>query len=191
MTDNDVWTMELAKVDRAVEALIQAEEERQCRKIILIPSESLTPRAVREAMGSVFTSIYAEGYPREEMLRLPEDRLMEIAEQLAYFRRYSDRRFYKGVEFADLVEALACRRAAECFATPDVRADDIFVNVQALSGAAANMAIYDALLRPGDTLMAMDLSQGGHLSHGSPFHQSGRRYRMVRYGVDPRTERLD
>ncbi|MBC7221019.1 serine hydroxymethyltransferase [Candidatus Bipolaricaulota bacterium] len=191
MIENDVWTMGLAQLDRVVADLIANEEARQRDKIILIPSESLTPPAVREAMASAFTSIYAEGYPREEMLRLPEGRLAEVDEQLAYFRRYSDRRFYKGVEFADLVEALACRRAAECFATPRVGADDIFVNVQALSGAAANMAIYDALLEPGDTLMAMDLSQGGHLSHGSPFHQSGRRYRMVRYGVDPRTERLD
>ncbi|MBC7169916.1 serine hydroxymethyltransferase [Candidatus Bipolaricaulota bacterium] len=191
MIENDVWTMGLAEVDRALAALVAAEERRQRDKVILIPSESLTPPAVREAMASAFTSIYAEGYPREEMLRLPEDRLAEVDEQLAYFRRYSDRRFYKGVEFADLVEALACRRAAECFATPEVGAEDIFVNVQALSGAAANMAIYDALLEPGDTLMAMDLSQGGHLSHGSPFHQSGRRYQMVRYGVDPRTERLD
>ncbi len=191
MIENDVWTMGLAQLDRVVADLIAKEEARQWDKIILIPSESLTPPAVREAMASAFTSIYAEGYPREEMLRLPEGRLAEVDEQLAYFRRYSDRRFYKGVEFADLVEALACRRAAECFATPRVGAEDIFVNVQALSGAAANMAIYDALLEPGDTLMAMDLSQGGHLSHGSPFHQSGRRYRMVRYGVDPHTERLD
>ncbi len=191
MTESAVWTMGLAEVDRALAALVRVEEQRQADKIILIPSESLTPGAVREAMASAFTSIYAEGYPREEMLRLPEDRLHDTAEQLAYFRRYSDRRFYKGVEVADLVEALACRRAAACFATPEVGADSIYVNVQALSGAAANMAIYEALLQPGDTLMAMDLSQGGHLSHGSPFHQSGRRYKVVRYGVDPRTERLD
>lgn len=191
MIENDVWTMGLAEIDRTLAALVHAEEQRQRDKIILVPSESLTPHAVREALASAFTSIYAEGYPREEMMRLPEDRLVEMDEQLAYFRRYNDRRFYKGVEFADLVEALACRRAAECFATPEVGADDIFANVQPLSGAAANMAIYDALLEPGDTLMAMDLSQGGHLSHGSPFHQSGRRYRMVRYGVDPRCERLD
>lgn len=191
MNENTIWTKGLAEVDRALAALVRAEEARQRDKIILIPSESWTPSAVREALGSVFTSIYAEGYPREEMLRLREQQLTELAEQLAYFRRYSDRRFYKGVEFADLVEALACRRAAECFATSEVGADDISANVQALSGAAANMAIYEALLQPGDTLMAMDLSQGGHLSHGSPFHQSGRRYRMVRYGVDPNTGRLD
>ncbi len=188
---DDLWQRELSAIDPALAALIRAEEERQRDKIILIPSESWTPRPVREALASAFTSIYAEGYPREELLRLPEDRIADLEEQLAYFRRYSDRRFYKGVELADLVEALACRRAAEAFATEAVRPEDIFANVQALSGAAANMAIYEALLQPGDTLMAMDLSQGGHLSHGSPFHQSGRRYRMVRYGVDPKTERLD
>ncbi len=191
MNEQDLWRIGLQEIDKTLAELIRAEEQRQWNKIILIPSESLTPQAVREAMASVFTSIYAEGYPREEMLRIPEARLADFAEQLAYFRRYADRRFYKGVEFADLVEALACRRVAEAFATPQVRAEDIFVNVQALSGAAANMAIYEALLQPGDTVMAMELAQGGHLSHGSPFHQSGKRYRMVRYGVDPQTEKLD
>ena len=188
---NGLLRSALAEVDRALAELIRAEERRQAEKIILIPSESLTPKAVREALGSVFTSIYAEGYPREEDLRLPEERILDLAERLAYNRRYADRRFYKGTELVDVVEALACRRAAECFATDEVPPDEIYVNVQALSGAAANMAIYDALLSPGDTIMAMELSQGGHLSHGSPFHQSGRRFRVISYGVDPRTERLD
>ncbi|MEN3009504.1 MAG: serine hydroxymethyltransferase [Candidatus Bipolaricaulaceae bacterium] len=186
-----IWQLGLAELDRWMAELAAAEERRQQEKIILIPSESLTPRAVREALGSAFVSIYAEGYPREETLRLPEERLRDVAEQLAYYRRYSDRRFYKGVEFADLVEALACRRCAELFATPEVPPEAIFVNVQPLSGAAANLAVYEALLKPGDTLMAMDLAQGGHLSHGSPFHVSGRRYRIVSYGVDPKTEKLD
>lgn len=189
--EKNIWELGLAEIDRVVAELAAAEERRQKEKIILIPSESLTPKAVREALGSAFTSIYAEGYPREECLRFPVARISDLAEQLAYFRRYSDRRFYKGVELADVVEALAARRCAECFATPDVPADAIFVNIQPLSGAAANLAIYEALLKPGDTLMAMDLTQGGHLSHGSPFHVSGRRYRIVTYGVDPKTERLD
>jgi len=189
--DRDLWLLAISEVDPLLERLIREEEKRQEDKIILIPSESLTPKAVLEALGSAFTSIYAEGYPREEMLRLPEKRLSDLAEQLAYFRRYADRRFYKGVELADLVESIACRRAAECFANDLVGADDIYACVQPLSGAAANMAIYDALLEPGDTIMAMDLTQGGHLSHGSPFHQSGRRFKVVPYGVDERTERLD
>jgi glycine hydroxymethyltransferase len=189
--EKKIWELGLAEVDRAVAELAAAEERRQKEKIILIPSESLTPKAVREALGSAFTSIYAEGYPREESLRFPEERICDLAEQLAYYRRYSDRRFYKGVELADVVEALACRRCAECFATPEVPPEAIYVNIQALSGAAANLAIYEALLKPGDTLMAMDLTQGGHLSHGSPFHVSGRRYRIVTYGVDPKTEKLD
>lgn len=189
--EKNLWELGLAEIDRVVAELAEAEERRQKEKIILIPSESLTPKAVREALGSAFTSIYAEGYPREETLRFPEARISDVEEQLAYYRRYSDRRFYKGVEFADLVEALACRRCAECFATPEVPPEAIFVNIQPLSGAAANLAIYEALLKPGDTLMAMDLTQGGHLSHGSPFHVSGRRYRIVTCGVDPKTERLN
>ncbi|MBC7221810.1 serine hydroxymethyltransferase [Candidatus Bipolaricaulota bacterium] len=189
--EGKLWELSLAEIDRVVAELAKAEERRQREKIILIPSESLTPLAVREALGSAFTSIYAEGYPREESLRFPEARIADLAEQLSYYRRYSDRRFYKGVELADVLEALACRRCAECFATPDVPPEAIFVNIQPLSGAAANLAIYEALLKPGDTLMAMDLSQGGHLSHGSPFHVSGRRYRIVTYGVNPKTERLD
>jgi glycine hydroxymethyltransferase len=186
-----LWSLGLGEIDRVITELIRAEERRQAEKIILIPSESLTPKAVREALGSVFTSIYAEGYPREETLRSSPERVADLPEQLAYFRRYADRRFYKGVELADLVESLAQRRAAGCFQNDLVPAEDIYVNIQALSGAAANMAIYDALLEPGDTIMAMDLTQGGHLSHGSPFHQSGRRFRVVTYGVDPKTERLD
>ena len=191
MDERDLWLLAVSEIDPLLERLIREEEKRQEDKIILIPSESLTPKAVLEALGSAFTSIYAEGYPREEMLRLPEKRLSDLAEQLAYFRRYADRRFYKGVELADLVESIACRRAAECFANDLVSADDIYACVQPLSGAAANMAIYDALLEPGDTIMAMDLTQGGHLSHGSPFHQSGRRFKVVPYGVDERTGRLD
>jgi len=189
--EREILALGIEEIDKVLHQLIRSEERRQEEKIILIPSESLTPKAVREALGSVFTSIYAEGYPRDEQLRLPEERLADFAEQLAYFRRYADRRFYKGVELADLAESIACRRAAECFANELVSADEIYACVQPLSGAAANMAIYDALLTPGDTIMAMDLTQGGHLSHGSPFHQSGRRFKVVAYGVDPKTERLD
>lgn len=189
--EQKIWELGLREIDRVLAELTAAEECRQREKIILIPSESLTPKAVREALGSVFTSIYAEGYPREEHRQFPEERLIDLAEQLSYYRRYSDRRFYKGVELADVVEALAMRRCAECWATPEVPPEAIFVNIQPLSGAAANLAIYEALLKPGDTFMAMDLTQGGHLSHGSPYHVSGRRYNIVTYGVDPKTERLD
>lgn len=186
-----LWEAGLDELDGAVAALVAAEERRQADKVILIPSESLTPKSVRQALGSVFTSIYAEGYPREETMRLPEARLGDLDERLAYFRRYADRRFYRGAELANIVEALACRRAAECFSSEALPPEDIRAIVQPLSGAAANMAIYDALLAPGDTVMALDLAQGGHLSHGSPFHQSGRRFKMIHYGVDPKTERLD
>ena len=181
----------LLEADAQVAALISAEERRQREKIILIPSESWTPPAVREAIGSVLTSIYAEGYPRKAMMALTSERLADLDEQLSSYKRYADRRFYKGAEIADLVESLAARRAAECFATDDIPADRIRANVQALSGAAANIAVYETFVRPGETVMGMALTEGGHLTHGSPFSVTGQRYRIVSYAVDPKTERLD
>lgn len=181
----------LVEVDPFVADLIRWEEERQARKLILIPSESAAPRAVREALGSVFQNVYAEGYPPLRMTRDSEERLRDVAWQLANYRRYGDRRFYKGVEYVHFVECLAQRRCAELFAHGTLRPEHILVNVQPLSGAAANLAVYEALLKPGDVLMGMDLFQGGHLTHGSRFNISGRRYKVVSYGVDPRTEQLD
>ena len=189
MTDRR--SSDLSKVDPQTAQLILAEEKRQREKIILIPSESLTPAPVREALGSVFTSVYAEGYPRAAMMRLGEEELADVDEQLAVHRRYADRRFYKGTEFADLVESLACRRAAECFATPEYPAERIYANVQALSGAAANLAVYESFVRPGETVMGMALTEGGHLTHGSEFNVTGKRYQIVSYTVDPNTGRID
>ena len=178
-------------VDPQTAALIAAEEHRQREKIILIPSESLTPKPVREALGSVFTSVYAEGYPRKAMMSADPEELAELDVQMASYRRYADRRFYKGTELADVIEALAARRAAECFATTDYPADRIHANVQALSGAAANLAVYDAFVHPGETVMGMALTEGGHLTHGSQFNITGKRYNIVSYAVDPHTGKLD
>ncbi|NQT92436.1 MAG: serine hydroxymethyltransferase, partial [Lentisphaerae bacterium] len=181
----------LIDVDPQTAALIAAEEHRQREKIILIPSESLTPKPVREALGSVFTSVYAEGYPREAMMSSTPDELAELDVQMASYRRYADRRFYKGTELADVVEALAARRAAECFATAEYPANRIFANVQPLSGAAANLAVYDAFVAPGETVMGMALTEGGHLTHGSEFNITGKRYNIVSYAVNPSTGKLD
>ena len=182
---------DLEEVAPFVADLIRWEEERQARKLIFIPSESYAPKAVRQALGSVFQNIYAEGYPPLRMTRAPEERLRDVPWQLAFYRRYADRRFYKGVDYVNFVECLAQRRCAVAFAHGSIRPEHIHVNVQPLSGAAANLAVYWALMEPGDTLMGLDLFQGGHLTHGSEFNISGQRYRAVSYGVDPRTERLD
>ncbi len=190
MTDF-LFREDLEELDPFMADLIRWEAERQARKLILIPSESYAPKAVREALGSVFQNVYAEGYPPLRMTRDPEERLRDVAWQLAFYRRYADRRFYKGVDYVHLVECVAQRRCAELFAHDSVRPEHIFVNVQSLSGAAANLAIYLALMKPGDVLMGMDLFQGGHLTHGSEFNISGKWYRRVSYGVDPKTERLD
>jgi len=181
---HDFFNVDISEVDPDTDRIIGFEEERQARRLILIPSESIAPLAVRQALGSVFNNVYAEGYPPLRMTRDEEDLVLDHAHQLACYRRYADRRFYKGVEYADVVEALAQRRAAQCFATPQIPAERIYVNVQPLSGAAANLAVYQTFLQPGDMLMGMNLFQGGHLTHGSEFNLSGRLYRVTSYNAD-------
>jgi glycine hydroxymethyltransferase len=181
----------LADLDPAVYELTQLEAERQARKLILIPSESQAPQAVREALSSAFQNIYAEGYPDEETRWLSEAEILDYDSRLAHYRRYSDPRYYKGVEYADLVEALARRRTAETFAANGYGPDNLFVNVQALSGAPANNAVYLALVNPGETIMGMNLLHGGHLTHGSPVNRSGRLFNAVHYTVDSITEQIN
>jgi glycine hydroxymethyltransferase len=181
----------LAEIDPAVAELIEREADRQACKLILVPSESAAPMAVREALGSVFQNIYAEGYPDPRTRAQTEAEILDYDEQLGHYRRYGDPRYYKGVEYADIAEALARRRCAELFAAGAISAERIFVNVQPLSGAPANTAVYEALLKPGDTVMGMSLVVGGHLTHGSPVNRSGRHFNIVPYDVDPQTERLD
>lgn len=181
----------LAELDADLYELIQIEAERQVRKLILIPSESQAPLAVREALSCAFQNIYAEGYPDENTRWMSETEILDYKNRLAHFRRYSDPRYYKGVEYANIAEALARRRCAEAFAANGITADEIFVNVQALSGAPANNAVYHALAEPGDTIMGMNLLHGGHLSHGASVNRSGKFYRAIHYSIDPQTERID
>jgi glycine hydroxymethyltransferase len=181
----------IADLDPNVDELIDLEAERQYKKLILIPSESSSPAAVREALSSTFHNIYAEGYPDESSRKFTEDEIFQYGDRLSHYRRYSDPRYYKGVEYADIVEALARRRAAEAYAANGVTPDEIYVNVQALSGGPANNAVYNALVNPGDTVMGMDLRHGGHLSHGSPVNRSGKYYNIVSFEVDPDTEMIN
>ena len=181
----------LAELDPNVFELVQHEAERQARKLILIASESTAPAAIREALGSVFQNLYAEGYPDEEMRWMKESEILDYPVQLSHYRRYADPRYYKGVEYVDIVESLARRRCAEAFATPSVNADQIFVNVQLLSGAPANNAVYSALLNPGDVILGMNLLHGGHLTHGSSVNRSGKLYKAVHYNVNQVTEQID
>lgn len=181
----------IADLDPDLEELLQVEAERQYRKLILIPSESTAPLAVRNTLASAFHNLYAEGYPEEASRWLNEGEILDYDSRLAYYRRYSDPRYYKGVEYANILEALARRRCAEVFATNEVPADDLYVNVQALSGAPANNAIYHALVEPGDTILGMNLLHGGHLTHGSPVNRSGKYYNAVHYTVDQEHEQID
>ncbi|MCE1255024.1 MAG: serine hydroxymethyltransferase, partial [Anaerolineae bacterium] len=180
----------LVDVDPEVKHLTEIESERQYRKLILIPSESSAPLAVRESLGSVFQNIYAEGYPDEDGRWMDEAEILDYGKRLSFFRRYSDPRYYKGVEYADVLENLARRRCAEVFATEKVSADQLFVNVQPLSGAPANNAVYH-LINPGDPVLGMNLLHGGHLSHGSSVNRSGKLYQISHYNVDPLTEKID
>jgi glycine hydroxymethyltransferase len=181
----------VGELDPALEELVQIEAERQERKLIMVASESTAPLAVRQALSSAFQNIYAEGYPDEETRRMTEAEIMDYPLRLGNYRRYGDPRYYKGVEYADAIEALARRRCAELFAANGIPAEKIYVNVQALSGAAANNSVYHALISPGDTILGMELMHGGHLTHGSPANRSGKVYHAVHYVVDPQTEQID
>jgi len=181
----------LKEADPFLHSLVLLEKERQKNKIILIPSESICSKAVQDTLATPFSNIYAEGYPPGDMLEEDEERLRDCEFQLARFRRYSDRRFYRGCEYANFVESIARRRAARLFATEKNPPENIYVNVQPLSGAAANNAVYTALLEPGDVIMGMSLMHGGHLTHGSEFNRSGKSYRAVSYEVSAKSGRLE
>lgn len=192
MTQNDfLFRGDLAEVDPEVAELIRHETARQARFLIMIASESTVPEAVREGLSSSFHNIYAEGYPLDSTRQLNEDEILDYNTRLPEYRRLSDERYYKGTEYADIVEALARRRTAEAFATDLFPPEKLFINVQPLSGAPANSAVYTALLNVGDTVMGMDLVMGGHLTHGSPANRSGKFFNIVSYNINPETEQLD
>ena len=153
----------LAAVDPEIARILESELHRQQEGLELIASENFTSRAVLEAVGSVLTNKYAEGYP--------------------------GKRYYGGCEFVDQAESLAIDRAKRLFSPDDPNA--VHVNVQPHSGSQANTAVYIACLKPGDTLMGMSLAHGGHLTHGHPLSISGKQYRVVSYGVRKDTELLD
>jgi glycine hydroxymethyltransferase len=181
----------LKDLDPDVYEMAQLETERQIKKLIMIPSESTAPLAVREVLASSFQNIYAEGYPEEALRALTEKDLLDYPNRLAEYRRYSDPRFYKGVDYADIIESLARRRCAEAFAANGKKPEDLWVNVQPLSGAPANNAVYPAICNPGDTVLGMSLLHGGHLTHGSSVNRSGKFYNVIHYLVDPVHEMID
>ena len=148
----------LQTTDPEVYAAIDAEEERQRNKLLLIASENFASPAVLAAQGSLMTNKYAEGYP--------------------------GKRYYGGCQHVDQVEDLAIQRCKQIFGADHV-------NVQPHSGSQANMAAYLSVLKPGDTILGMDLAQGGHLTHGSKVNFSGMIFRAFSYGVDRHSETID
>jgi len=159
----------------------------------MIPSESICHPEAAAILTRELGSIYAEGLPQPLLLHEARDAAADQARFGSWQRRLSDRRFYKGTINANRAELVAHKCIAEVFAMLEGSppASAIYVNVQALSGAAANLAVYEALLKPGDPIMGLDLGHGGHLTHGSEFNYSGKTYRVHSYGVDERTRRLD
>jgi glycine hydroxymethyltransferase len=155
---NKFFTTNLAEVDRTISDAIANETRRQSHGLELIASENFVSEAVLEAMGSVFTNKYAEGYPAK--------------------------RYYGGCEFADVVEQLAIERAKEIFGAEHA-------NVQPHSGAQANMSVFLAALKHGDKILGMNLSHGGHLTHGHPMNFSGINFEVSDYGVSKDTETID
>lgn len=151
-------TNTLKNIDSEVYKAIKKEEKRQKQHIELIASENITSLAVRQAMGSVLTNKYAEGYP--------------------------NKRYYCGCENIDIIEQLAIDRAKKLFGAEHA-------NVQPHSGANANLAVFIALLQPGDTILGMSLPAGGHLTHGTKVNISGKHFNSISYGVNPETELLD
>ncbi len=157
--------MKLSKIDPQIARAIQQEIERSRNGLEMIASENYASEAVLEALGSPLTNKYAEGYP--------------------------GKRYYGGNEFIDVCENLAIERAKKLFgATPVIRRG-LHANVQPHAGSQANMAVYFALLKPGDKILAMSLAHGGHLTHGSPVNFSGQLYNFVYYGVNKKTMRID
>jgi len=148
----------LRKQDPEIVKALGLELQRQRDNIELIASENIVSEAVMEAMGTVLTNKYAEGYP--------------------------GKRYYGGCEYVDIAEDIARNRAKELFGADHV-------NVQPHSGAQANMAVYLAALKPGDTVLGMNLAHGGHLTHGSPVNASGLLYNFVAYGVNEETFTID
>ncbi len=180
----------LKELDPKIHEIIRRETERQQRKIIMIASESITPKAVRDTMACEFAHIYAEGYPSPRTLFEPAECLSSFEYQLTQYRRYSNRRYYKGCEYVDILESTVRRRTAEVFANDRVKPEEIFTNAQPLSGAAANNAVYNAFVKPGECVLGPSLTHGGHLTHGSEVNRSGMSHRIVPYMVG-RSGRLD
>jgi glycine hydroxymethyltransferase len=151
--------------DPELAAAVAKELDRQETGLELIASENYVSAAVMEAQGSVLTNKYAEGYP--------------------------GKRYYGGCQFVDVAENLAIERLRKLFKCDDSSATPYHANVQPHSGAQANMAVFLSVLKPGDTILGMDLSHGGHLTHGSPVNFSGKLFQAHHYGVGKESEQID
>jgi len=152
------FNTDLSNADKKIFDAIIKEGNRQQEEIELIASENFVSKSVMQAMGSVMTNKYAEGYPH--------------------------RRYYGGCEFVDIAEDIAIERLTKLFGCK-------YANVQPHSGSQANQGVFNAIAKPGDTILGLSLSAGGHLTHGAPVNQSGKWFNAVHYNVDKKTQLID
>lgn len=145
-----------------IKKLVDQEVKRQREGLVMIASENYCPAEILKLVGSPLSNKYSEGY--------------------------SSKRYYSGNQFIDQIEDIACAEALKMFGLSEKK---WHANVQPHSGSSANLAVYLGLLKPGDKILGMDLSQGGHLTHGSPVNFSGKLFKFVHYGVDKKTEKLN
>ena len=155
----------LQKTDSEIYKLVVAEDKHQKETINLIASENFVSESVLEALGSIFTNKYSEGYPHA--------------------------RYYGGNEFCDKLEKLCQERALKLFIRQPADYKNWNVNVQPYSGSPANLAVYLALVPLNEKIMGMQLNMGGHLTHGHKASATGKLWKQISYGVDPKTEQLD
>ena len=187
----DFLYSDLEKTDKVLYDLLQKEKERQEEKLLLNAAISITPKSVLELQGSEFDNIDAEGYIPDYLTSQNAEELENIDKQLMLYKEYKDKRCNKCCEYANIVEALAQKRMAEVFENENAKKEDIFVNLQAPTGAIANFIVYKALLNRGDTILSLGVNDGGHTTHGDETNDSGEQYKIINYHISIEKNNID
>lgn len=182
---------DLKETDLLMYNLLKREEDRQKSKLLLNAATSFTPKSILEIQGSMFDNIDAEGYIPDYISNQELDELEDIDKQIELYNQYKDERCNKCCEYANIVEALAQKRLAKVFENENVKAKDIFINVQIPTGAIANLLVYTALLKKGDTICSLGINDGGHTTHGDIEHKSSEDYKVINYHISMEKNDID
>lgn len=187
------WPSKKSGGESQMSEIVNTETTRQWEKLILIASESICHPEAQKVLSTPLTNLYAEGQPEPPLMHDPRQASADVDRFHSWQTRFADNRFYRGCVEANRAELLAQWNIAQAFARlkDSPKAEDIHVVVQALSGAPANTAVYEALCQHGDHVLGLDLAHGGHLTHGSQYNYSGKTFKVKSYGIDPKTRVLD